>query len=144
MKTYIGIKMIDAIEAVKNGQEGYSVIYPDGYTSWSPKDVFEASYLPIQLKNSLTQADIDSMLAQAQTSDADNKTTIVRAECLTGFSIYETSACVSPENYDQVKGTAMAIQKVNSKIWFAMGFILQWARYGLKNTPKTVDNDKGQ
>ena len=23
---------------------GYKVIYPDGYTSWSPRDVFEAAY----------------------------------------------------------------------------------------------------
>ena len=24
--------------------DGYRIIYPDGYESWSPKDVFEASY----------------------------------------------------------------------------------------------------
>lgn len=28
-------------------RDGYSVKYPDGYTSWSPKEVFEAAYLPI-------------------------------------------------------------------------------------------------
>ena len=28
-------------------QAGYTVKYPDGYTSWSPKDVFEAAYLPL-------------------------------------------------------------------------------------------------
>lgn len=28
-------------------QEGYKVRYPDGYTSWSPKNVFEESYRPI-------------------------------------------------------------------------------------------------
>lgn len=26
------------------GQEGYKVVYEDGYTSWSPKAVFEAAY----------------------------------------------------------------------------------------------------
>ena len=25
-------------------REGYHVLYPDGYDSWSPKDVFEAAY----------------------------------------------------------------------------------------------------
>lgn len=28
-------------------QQGYAVKYEDGYISWSPKDVFEAAYLPI-------------------------------------------------------------------------------------------------
>lgn len=26
--------------------DGYTVLYPDGYRSWSPKDVFEATYRP--------------------------------------------------------------------------------------------------
>lgn len=28
-------------------EPGYAVKYADGYTSWSPKDVFEAAYLPM-------------------------------------------------------------------------------------------------
>lgn len=28
-------------------EPGYAVKYPDGYISWSPKDVFEAAYLPM-------------------------------------------------------------------------------------------------
>ena len=65
MKQYIGTKVIQAEPATK-GQaaakrmglkvedcpdtlagmkaDGYRVIYPDGYESWSPKDVFEAAY----------------------------------------------------------------------------------------------------
>lgn len=31
----------------EDGREGYAVKYGDGYISWSPKDVFEAAYLPI-------------------------------------------------------------------------------------------------
>ena len=57
MKTYIGVKLIQAKPAQKHtctttdcaeGIEGYKVVYeqPDGstYESWSPKDVFEESY----------------------------------------------------------------------------------------------------
>lgn len=68
MKQYIGTKIIQAepafrvsCENFKNvihpktyaipedrtGQtweDGYKVVYPDGYVSWSPKDVFEAAY----------------------------------------------------------------------------------------------------
>lgn len=70
MKQYIGTKIIQAepafrvsTEDFKNvihpktyavpedrtGQtweDGYKVVYPDGYVSWSPKDVFEAAYRP--------------------------------------------------------------------------------------------------
>lgn len=31
------------VEAVSQ-EDGYKVCYPDGYVSWSPKDVFEAAY----------------------------------------------------------------------------------------------------
>jgi len=61
MKHYIGVKEIDAkpmtrgdynkyrgwtIPADENpGDEGYLVKYPDGYESWSPKEVFEEAYV---------------------------------------------------------------------------------------------------
>ena len=62
MEKYIGVKMIMAEPAVRIGghinytkdeampksmalhEEGYRVTYADGYTSWSPKDVFEEAY----------------------------------------------------------------------------------------------------
>lgn len=61
MKKYIGTKLIQAIPAIRKGgkiylptdaipktmetvEEGYKVVYEDGYESWSPKDVFEKAY----------------------------------------------------------------------------------------------------
>lgn len=48
MNKYIGVKLIKAKPELKDGVEGYKVVYPqpDGseYTSWSPKDVFEEAY----------------------------------------------------------------------------------------------------
>lgn len=60
MKQYIGAKIIMAEPAYRvDGkvfakanivpcgykiEDGYKVVYPDGYESWSPKDVFEAAY----------------------------------------------------------------------------------------------------
>ena len=52
MKEYIGCKVIKAerCEAPESGPNhekgdpGYKVVYPDGYESWSPKDVFEEAY----------------------------------------------------------------------------------------------------
>lgn len=44
MKSYIGIKAIEAEPQVKDEKDGYKVVYENGYTSWSPKDVFEKAY----------------------------------------------------------------------------------------------------
>lgn len=44
MKNYIGVKIVKAEPQEKNGVPGYKVKYPDGYVSWSPKDVFEEAY----------------------------------------------------------------------------------------------------
>lgn len=48
MKRYIGTKIIQAFQESKGpmpgGEEGYAVVYEDGYRSWSPKAVFEAAY----------------------------------------------------------------------------------------------------
>ena len=44
MKNYTGVKIVKAEPQVKNGKPGYKVVYPDGYVSWSPKDVFEEAY----------------------------------------------------------------------------------------------------
>ena len=47
-KKYIGTKIITAFPQEKDGNPGYGVIYADGYTSWSPKEVFEESYRAIE------------------------------------------------------------------------------------------------
>ncbi len=61
MKTYIGTKVIDAEPMTRYAfneyrglpipenadEEGYHVLYADGYESWSPKAAFEAAYREI-------------------------------------------------------------------------------------------------
>ena len=62
MDKYIGTKLVEAEPAVRafgqvytterpelrpgEYEDGYKVRYPDGYESWSPKDVFEDAYRP--------------------------------------------------------------------------------------------------
>jgi len=47
-KLYIGVKIIKAYpEANGDGVPGYHVTYPDGYESWSPKNVFDNAYREI-------------------------------------------------------------------------------------------------
>lgn len=44
MDIYIGCKIIQAERQDRDDEEGYKVIYSDGYVSWSPKNVFEEFY----------------------------------------------------------------------------------------------------
>jgi hypothetical protein len=49
-KAYIGAKIIRAYrEKETDGRDGYRVIYPDGYESWSPKETFEAAYREVTM-----------------------------------------------------------------------------------------------
>ncbi len=48
-KAYIGAKIIQAEPEKRDGKDGYKVIYPDGYESWSPKATFEEAYRPVSV-----------------------------------------------------------------------------------------------
>jgi hypothetical protein len=51
MRAYIGTKIVRAYRNDKadGNNPGYTVIYPDGYESWSPKEVFEHSYREVSV-----------------------------------------------------------------------------------------------
>ena len=155
MKTYIGTKIIQAEPAFRidggiyspddilpkdtDVEEGYRVKYPDGYESWSPKDVFEAAYLPLvvnpELKTdapSISQQMVDGFIVETWTTTLGDKTTVVRALLRNGFEIVESSACVSAENYDEKLGREICLEKIKDKIWFLLGFLLQTAVHGVK------------
>jgi hypothetical protein len=41
MKTYIGVKIVQAEPEARDGVQGYKVVYEEGWESWCPADVFE-------------------------------------------------------------------------------------------------------
>ena len=51
---------------------------------------------------------------------------------LTGFEVHGQSSCIKPENFNLGIGAAYAQIKAEDKIWEGLGFVLQWAKYGLK------------
>ena len=162
MKTYIGTKIIQAEPAIRidgkvyspdeilpedtDVEVGYRVRYPDGYESWSPRDVFEAAYMPVlnnpQLKTdapSVSQQMVDDFILETWTTTMGDKTTVVRAMLRNGFEIVESSACVSAENYDETMGRAICMEKIKDKVWFLLGFLLQTAVHGVKKTETEAD-----
>lgn len=155
MKTYIGTKIIEAIPAIRTGgkvydanepiprnmelvEEGYKVRYQDGYESFSPKDVFERAYLELTVnpelrtkKPSISQKMVDDFIVAKEVSTLGDKVTVVRATLRNGFELVESSACVSPENYDEKLGAKICMEKIKDKVWFLLGFLLQTGVNGL-------------
>ena len=147
----IGIKMVElqpmtAREANDKGhrignhsfeeeEEGYEVTYPDGYKSWTPKDVADASYYPLSENNDGTKIlkeDVENFITDVEVMTVGEKTTVVNAHTLTGFDTVRHSSCVDPKNYSEELGKQYAMEKVVNDLWAHLGFVLQWAKDGLK------------
>lgn len=143
----IGIKMVDlqpmtAREANDKGHkigehsfetEGYEVTYPDGYKSWSPKEVADAAYFPIKDENGqmIKPEDIENFIEIENVSKLGTKTTVVSIHTITGFDSHGLSSCVDPSRYDMNIGKKFAKEKAVDAIWAGLGFVLQWAKFGL-------------
>ena len=132
---YVGVKIVFAWKEVRDGKEGYAVKYPDGYTSWAPKAVFEAAYLPMgeTNDNTVTQEMVSSITKdRVKTTELpDGKTTLVKCKMATGFVQYETSSCVDPKNYDTAVGEQICIKRIEEAVWKFLGFVVQWGKYGI-------------
>lgn len=149
----IGIKMVElqpmtAREANDKGhrignhsfeEEGYEVTYPDGYKSWTPKDVADNAYFPLSENNNGTKIlkeDVEKFITDVEVMTVGEKTTVVNAHTLTGFDTVRHSSCVDPKNYSEELGKQYAMEEVVNSLWSHLGFVLQWAKYGLNAESK--------
>ncbi len=163
MKQYIGTKLIEAEKAyrvdgkvvtlaenrVPCGNEverGYKVRYADGYESFSPAEVFERAYLPLEVNGKLkTEAPsisaemVERFIDHHETVTMGGKTTVVRAVLKNGFEIVESSSCVSAENYDEKLGEEICMERIRNKIWELLGFLLQTAVGGVNGEAAAVN-----
>lgn len=137
MQNYIGTKQVKAepCHSVSNdpalGEPGYRVIYPDGYASWSPKDVFERAYLAQgDDATRVTQEMVDDFIVGYEGVRMGNHTVLL-VVLRNGFTLIEESACVDPANYDQEIGIRLALGKAKTRVWNHLGFLLATARNGV-------------
>lgn len=165
MKKYIGTKLIEAEPAyrvdgkvlalaenkVPRGykvERGYKVRYADGYESFSPNEVFERAYLPLEVNGKLkTEAPsisaemVERFIDHHETVAMGGKTTVVRAVLKNGFEIVESSSCVSAENYDEKLGEEICMKRIRNKVWELLGFLLQTAVGGVNGEAINKDNE---
>lgn len=147
MKKYIGCKMVEAepmdeltyLEGVKGMSRenkdyvpGYKVVYPDGYVSWSPKEVFEKAYLQAGDNNTIEETNVDDFVKSIEYVQWGDKTTIAIATLCNGFIITESSSCVDPTNFSMDIGSSICKEKIYNEVWRMLGFLLQTAREGVK------------
>ena len=129
---YLGTKQVLAQPGDREGEPGYVVQYPDGYVSWSPKDVFEAAYLPMGSDPTrITEEMVNAFMGEVETTRMGNHT-VIMVRCRNGFSFIEDSACVDPANYDHALGMKLALEKAKKRVWSHLGFLLATARNSVK------------
>lgn len=129
---YIGVKHVEAYPEEKDGKQGYAVIYPDGYKRWSPKDVFESAYFPINEPETLMASDVDEMLAESEVKAKMFGCGIMRVIAVlpTGYELTEV-LLIGPDGnqQDAIDGCK---EKIYKRLSDMMVFVLQWAYHGLK------------
>jgi hypothetical protein len=59
-----------------------------------------------------------------------DKCTVVSCKLPNGFVIVESSACVSPENYNEELGTEICIDKITDRVWELEAYRLQQQLWG--------------
>lgn len=155
MKKYIGTKLIQAepayridgkiylksgaVPRVMNREDGYKVVYQDGYESWSPKDVFETAYLPVTVNEnlrtdapSISQQMVDDFIRNIEVITLSDVTTVVRAVLRNGFEIVESTSCISDDAYDEHQRAQMCLERIKNKVEMLLGFLLQTAVHGIQ------------
>ena len=154
MKKYIGCKLVQAEPMTRGAyncfrgwmipkdedpeDEGYLVRYPDGYLSWSPKNIFERAYMEVEDNKdlpsgvSIGQKMVDDFITLKEVKTWGDRTTVVRCVLRNGFEIVESSSCVDPKNYSEELGEKICIDKIRDKVWELLGFLLQTAWNGIQ------------
>jgi hypothetical protein len=83
----------------------------------------------------VTQDQINSILAESEMKifKIFDKCTVVICKLPNGFIITESSACVDPENFDEVIGYEICMERIANKIWELEGYMLQEYNYRKDN-----------
>ena len=134
--------------------KGYLVKCPDGHVSWCPKAQFESQGFELEDGSKITEKDIQNFKLQGyQQGDTysapDGKPfSMIQMVYPTGFKDFATSACVDPKNYSEEIGLGICAEKINDRLWGFLGFMLQWAKFGLRDVgleiAKKVDAEESK
>ena len=127
----LGHKVPDALYAT---DMGYEITYCNGGESWCLKELIDSTYYVLSKDNDGTKVlkeDVENFITGVEASKVGDKTTSVIAHTRTGFDMVRHSSCVDPNNYNEELGKQYAMEEVVNDLWGHLGFVLQWAKYGI-------------
>lgn len=104
------------VKACLNSDSNYDVEYADGYKSWSPKDVFELAYLPVDEVND----DLAEKLVLLQSHDTVGHAFVLTTRLRTDFVIVTTDVSLAACHTKAI----LAIKE-------HLRFVAAWAKTGL-------------
>jgi hypothetical protein len=145
---YLGVKLIEAEPMTRyewmnekykdqpqpdcENEQGYKVVYPDGYVSWSPKGVFEKAYMCVGGNNTIEERNVNDFVKSYDVKKWGDKTTIVVATLANGFIMSESSSCVDAANFNMDIGYNICKERIQNRVWEMLGFMLQSGVKGIK------------
>jgi hypothetical protein len=130
MKQFIGTKVISAEPCAKDGKEGYTVVYKDGYTSWSPKEAFDEAYVALDdIPNGVTEEALREKFVSVSCIHIEGTTTtLCNIQMQNGFVVTGTSGCVDPAAFNAEIGAQVAYQDAFNEAWKLEGYLLRQRR----------------
>lgn len=132
----LGYKVPDVLYST---DRGYEITYPDGTKTWSLKEEVDSIYYVLSKDNDGTKIlkeDVENFITDVDVTTIGEKTTVVNAHTRSGFDTIRHSSCVDLKNYSEELGKQYAMEEVVNDIWAHLGFVLQWAKYGINVKPK--------
>lgn len=122
-----------------NDNKGYEIVYPDGHKQWMSNEQFESVYFKLADKTGtkILQDDVRNFLVKGEATKLGAKSTVVMDSTITGFDMIGTASCVDPKTYDMSVGQEIARIDIIDTLWEHMGFVLQWAKFGITANNKT-------
>lgn len=132
----LGYKVPDVLYST---DRGYEITYPDGTKTWSLKEEVDSIYYVLSKDNDGTKIlkeDVENFITDVDVTTIGEKTTVVNAHTRSGFDTIRHSSCVDPKNYSEELGKQYAMEEVVNNLWAHLGFVLQWAKYGINVKPK--------
>lgn len=124
---------------------GIMFTYGNDYTVFMDCDTFENHFEKVVEKKpekakapTVTEEHIQNIIdnSEFEVFTVFDKCTVVVCKLPNGFVITESSACVSPENYDMEIGASICFDKIVDKVWELEGYKLQNEMYNKSDFSK--------
>lgn len=125
MGAFRNVGEICLVKSVEDGVISFS-FGGDLHLGYMSEDELFRYFDVVEDAPTVTNDQINALIgaSEVQICEVFDKCTIVSLKLPNGFVIVESSACVSPENYDREIGRNICMRKIRDKLWELEGYNL--------------------